>query len=76
MNITEQVENILRNEKSKFESEKKYQDFLNLYHKLKTKGILIKKEYDIPLMDTLGRTSLFKSTISDEKFSTSLRTRT
>ncbi|HEY4756569.1 MAG TPA: hypothetical protein VIH28_10980 [Ignavibacteriaceae bacterium] len=76
MNITEQVENILINEKSKFESEKKYQDFLNLYHKLKTKGILIKKEYDIPLMDTLGRTSLFKSTISDEKFSTSLRTRT
>jgi hypothetical protein len=45
-----------------------------LYHKLEAKGILIKKEYDIPLMDTLGRTSLFKSTISDEKFSTSLKT--
>jgi len=67
MNISDKLNKIFKNEKLKFEKDQKYQDFINLYNELQLKGIIVKKEYDIPLTDTLGKTSLFKASLPHTK---------
>lgn len=58
MEISKRVSKIINQESPKLLDDKKFHEFIEYYRKLKEAGIAKKEEYTIPLIKTIGDTSL------------------
>jgi hypothetical protein len=56
MSITSELTKTIEDMKSSYESQKDFVELRNFYEEMNQKGLVVKKEYDMPLLDTVGRT--------------------
>lgn len=60
MTIVEQVKQVIESEKGCFESEQSFADLQEFYDDMQAKGLVIKQTYNLPLVDTIGK-SLYQT---------------
>jgi hypothetical protein len=66
MTISEQVKQVIEAEKPFFESQKSFADLQKFYMEMQTKGLVVKQSYNLPLVDTIGK-SLYQSRNQNNK---------
>jgi hypothetical protein len=58
MEISKRISKVIEQESPKLLDDKKLKEFIEYYRKLRETGIAKKEEYTIPLIKTIGDTSL------------------
>ncbi|MCU0433657.1 MAG: hypothetical protein MUC87_09415 [Bacteroidia bacterium] len=53
--LSKQVEDLLKKRKAQTDEQRSIRDMIELIEDLRSKGILKKPEYNLPMRDTLGR---------------------
>ena len=57
MAIVQQVKHTIEREESSFQSQQSYTNLRGFYEDMLRKGLVRKNEYDLPLVDTIGKTT-------------------
>jgi len=55
MGIAEQVAETVREAEKKLAESKSFRELRDFYAEMQQRGMVVKKEYDLPLLDTIGR---------------------
>ncbi|MBU2444160.1 MAG: hypothetical protein KJ666_01120 [Bacteroidetes bacterium] len=56
MSIVDSINEIINEKLSKFENEESYIELSEFYSQLKDRGAILKQEFNLPAIDTIGRT--------------------
>ncbi len=56
MTLTESVQRVLVEDEQKFAEREEFRNLQEFYTEMQKRGIALKHEYDLPALDTIGRT--------------------
>jgi hypothetical protein len=57
MTISEELQKTIRENGQKFADQPSFQELSKFYAEMESKGLVIKKTYDLPQLDTIGRSA-------------------
>ena len=57
MKIAEELQKTIHENGQKFADQPSFQELSKFYAEMKSKGLVIKKNYDLPQLDTIGRSA-------------------